>query len=185
MKYKHLSIALCCAVIFSVSALVVAPEWKINPGTKVQFTVAGLFGKQVHGSLDLGEHSILFDTNRLEDASMYVTIPLSSINTGNKSRDKHLKKKDFFEADSFPHIIFKSQTFTLVSPKNYTVSGILKIKNIERQTTIPFTFVKSGSQGEFVGSFDVNRMDYGIGRKYKRGIGKEVHIALKVPVTLR
>lgn len=182
MKGKHILITLCCALPFCLSAIVIAFDWKINPEAKVRFTARGLLGKKVLGTLTFGKHSVIFDTNNLQESSMYISIPVSSINTGNSARDKHLKKKDFFAADSFPDITFRSHTFNQIGPHSYEVWGFLKIKKTEKQISIPFTFTKSGSEGEFIGSFNINRMEYDLGSKYKRSIAQEVYIQLKVPV---
>ena len=49
------------------------------------------------------------------DASVEVTIPVSSVNTDNEKRDKHLMGEDFFNEEKYPKIMFKSESLTKVT----------------------------------------------------------------------
>ena len=78
----------------------VTGEWLLDPaGSRVEFRVKHFWGAvTVHGTFGAvtGEGSVSADgtiTGRL-------TIDVSSLSTGNKQRDKHLRSADFFAADS-------------------------------------------------------------------------------------
>ena len=70
---------------------------KVTEQFKDGIAVTGLDGK------------INFDGKNLKDASVEVSIDVASIDTDNEKRDGHLRTSDFFMADSFPKITFKSK----------------------------------------------------------------------------
>ena len=60
------------------------------------------------GNFKSYEVKITATKDDFSDASFDVTIDVNSINTDNEMRDKHLKSGDFFDAEKYPTITFKS-----------------------------------------------------------------------------
>ena len=92
---------------------------------------------------------------------------VDSISTNNEQRDGHLKSDDFFAADKFPKILFKSKS--LVKKGNdFALTGDLTIRDITKTVelavafggtmTDPYGQVKSG----FEISGKINRKDFGL-----------------------
>ena len=50
----------------------------------------------------------MYDSTDITKSSADVTIKMATINTGNPDRDKHLMSPDFFDAEKYPDITFKS-----------------------------------------------------------------------------
>ena len=170
-----LSIALSAmAFTFALS------QWKIADDTKTNFSVKGMMG-EVKGTLDIARSEIIFDESNLGASSVSATLNVNSLNTNNKTRDKHLKSDDYFDLAKYPEITFKSTKIEKQADGSYTATGDLKIKEISKQVSIPFTFSQADNNGSFVGNFSINRLDYGVGKKGK-GVATEVNIKLQIPV---
>lgn len=123
------------------------------------------FGVNVTGSFHGLNGTVKFDSEQPEQASFDVSIPVSTLQTGIDLRDKHLQKKDYFDVKSFPNIYFTS---TSVKPgKNtgeFKVTGTLTIKGKPEEVTFPFSVTyKPDGTLVFVGSFTINRRNFGIG----------------------
>ncbi len=73
---------------------------RIGFSAKTLFKVDGNFGKYTT--------AISGDPDTLENATVRVEIEAASINTENKSRDRHLKSPDFFDAAKYPAMTFES-----------------------------------------------------------------------------
>ena len=98
--------ALALATLGSTQAS--AQSWHIDPNhSQVSFSVKHFF-TPVNGTFDVFEASLDYDAENPAQSSVTVTIPVESINTGNDSRDGHLRTGDFFEAEAHPNITFKS-----------------------------------------------------------------------------
>jgi polyisoprenoid-binding protein YceI len=124
---------------------------------------------------------INFDENDLKNSSINAIINTDSIDTGIPDRDKELRSKDFFETKKFPTLSFIS-SYVYKSEKGFCADGLLKIKNVEKKITLPFSFTSiNDSTGLFKGNFTINRLDYGVGTK-EDGIGNMVRIELAVSV---
>ena len=67
---------------------------------------------------------------------MEANIRVSSIDTENAKRDGHLKSPDFFDAEQFPNILFKSRTVNKLGTDEYEVIGDLTIKGITKTIKI-------------------------------------------------
>ncbi|UOQ91618.1 YceI family protein [Halobacillus shinanisalinarum] len=109
------------------------------------------------------------DLSDLESASIKVTIPVTSIDTGNEDRDGHLKAGDFFEAEKYPNMVFQSKSIKKVSDDEYEVTGDFTIKGTTNEETFTVEYngtSKSPLDGSTVAGFEVvgkvNREAYGM-----------------------
>lgn len=72
------------------------------------------FGLVVDGSFSDPKGDISFNPQNLEDANFNITIDAASINTGIDLRDKHLRKEEYLDIETYPHIKFASTKFDLL-----------------------------------------------------------------------
>jgi polyisoprenoid-binding protein YceI len=159
-----------------------ATNWQVKKGAKANFSIDGLMGVDVNGTLAFKSAAISFDPAQPGSGKMQATLSVSTMATGIGKRDNHLKSDDYFEAAKYPDITFQSTRIEQAGNQGFKVSGNLKIKAVIKQVTIPFTFTQTGSDGEFKGDFRLNRVDYGIGNGKETGMGKEVRVKLSIPV---
>jgi len=116
------------------------------------------------------EFSGLIDIDRenLENSSVSLTIMTSSVDTGNAKRDEHLRSDEFFDAEKFPEITFKSKSLEHKSGDTYGVSGTFSMHGVEETLSIPvealgFTdHARFGKRAGFTASFTLDRDTYGI-----------------------
>ena len=149
----------------------------VDEGTAITFDIKN-FGLKVNGSFSGLEGKVLFDQDNPASGSFEVKLSASSINTNNKSRDKHLRSEDYFEVDKYPFITFTSNNIAK-SENSFEVTGQLTIKNTTKEVSIPFTYQNVEGIGEFTGYLKLDRRDYGVG-KSSWVLGDEVNIQLKV-----
>ncbi len=124
---------------------------------------------------DLTIHTIVEDkdTNkaRFENAAIEMTIQTGSINTANESRDKHLCGTDFFDAKSYPQIIYKSKQVKLKEGNIYEVLGDLNMHGVTKELTLLMVHngtVKTRRGNELAGlyfSTTFKRSDFNIGEE--------------------
>ncbi len=173
---------LVIALIFAVSIPAEAVKWQIPKGTKANFTIDGMLGTDVDGTLEISASNIVFDPASPQTAVMDATLSVATIKTGIGKRDKHLKTSDYFDAGQYPSIQFHATAVAKGSGNSFVAKGTLTIKSVSRNVSIPFTFIRQGSNGTFNGSFDIHRSDYKVGTGNEIGMGNEVRILLKIPV---
>ncbi len=99
-----------------------------------------------------------------EDGSLFVSMNINSINTGNVDRDNHLKSADFFNAEENPTITFAGK----MSEDMTTITGSVTIKGITKEIELntdyngmsvdPWGNKKHG--WEITGT--INRNDFGL-----------------------
>ena len=82
------------------------------------------------------KHDIDFDENNLDSCKFKITIPVSSIDTGNALRDKKAQTAEWFDAANYPNIKFTSKSVTKDGEK-YNVKGDLTLKGTKKEITIP------------------------------------------------
>jgi len=123
-------------------------------------------------------------TEDLNNSSVELVLDARSVNTQNVSRDKHLGKDDYFAAETFPEVKFKSQSVEPLEGNpiyKYLAKGTLTIKDISKPIEILFNYVgESVREGKpsifvFIGETTFNRTDFGVGEPSK-ALGDEVKI---------
>lgn len=83
------------------------------------------------------DYEVKMTTNKADfsDAQVEITIQTKSINTANEQRDGHLKGADFFDAEKFQTITFKSTSFKKIKDNLYEVKGNFTMKGVTKEIT--------------------------------------------------
>ncbi|PNG17529.1 YceI family protein [Streptomyces cahuitamycinicus] len=69
-----------------------------------------------------------------------IDVVMDSISTGNADRDGHLKSADFFKADEFPAMTFRSTKAEALGGDDYRITGDLTILGTTRPLAIDLEF---------------------------------------------
>ena len=83
--------------------------WQLDPAhSSVEFSVKHMMMTTVRGRFKAVQATLTGDRDHPEDAGVQATINVASIDTGVTDRDGHLRGPDFFDAEQFPQITFRS-----------------------------------------------------------------------------
>ncbi|MEO5673413.1 MAG: YceI family protein [Chitinophagales bacterium] len=163
MKQLYIATAL---VLFS-TYLFAQTKWTIDPAhTSIKFEVSHMGINTTEGKFTSFNGTMTATNPDFSDAQVEFAVDLSSINTDNQMRDNHLKSDDFFNAEKYPQMIFKSTSFKKVSDKKYQLSGNLTIRDKTRPVTFDVTYggMAADSYGNthagFKAATTINRLDY-------------------------
>ena len=136
--------------------------------SEITFKVKHLMITNVTGSFTKFDANMESAAADFSDAKISFEADVNSISTNNADRDGHLKSDDFFSAEKFPTINFKSTSFTSNGGSDYTLTGDLTIRDVTKSVTFPVEYggtatdpygqVKSGF--EIAGKF--NRSEFGL-----------------------
>lgn len=152
--------------------------------SKIEFEVSNM-GKIVKGTLLNLKGTVNFDANNLDASSFDATVDPATVDTKSKGRDKHLQKDDFFGVATYPTVKVRSNKITKTET-GYEAAATLTIRDISTDLTIPFTIEKEGEQQHLMGTFLIQRKEYGLGDKMGAGsIGLEVTVHIDCFVNLK
>ena len=143
--------------------------YTIDPAhSRVGFIARHAMVPEVRGSFDEFEGSTTIDGDDPSHSSVELTLQVASIDTRNAQRDGHLRTNDFFDAEQYPTITFRSTSIAPDGGNDFTVTGDLTIKDTTQSISFPLEFQGSakdpfGNQRiGFEGPTDVRRKDYGL-----------------------
>ena len=146
-----------------------ATKWVLDPmHSEVQFKVKHLVISTVSGFFKSFEGELDTENDDFSDAKISFSLDINSIDTNQSQRDEHLKSAEFFDAEKYPKISFKSTSFTKSGDDEYKLAGDLTVKGITKQVSLDVEF--GGSTDDFYGntkagfeiSGKINRKDFGL-----------------------
>jgi polyisoprenoid-binding protein YceI len=122
-------------------------KYTVDPAhSEIGFDIRHIFSK-VHGRFNTFQGSIVFDDKNPAGISVDATADAKSIWTDNEKRDGHLRGADFFAADSFPTLSFKSTRVTAEGDKKYKIEGNLTMRGVTRPVVFDAEFLGAGQVG--------------------------------------
>ncbi|MCC7302103.1 MAG: YceI family protein [Bacteroidia bacterium] len=169
MKAALLSGAVIATVAFTPATKTETVTWKIDTShTKVAFSVTHMMISETTGKFKIYEGKVSSTGTDFQNASVEFSVDVNSINTDDENRDKHLKSEDFFHAEKYPKMTFKSKSFKKEKGNNYKLTGDLTIRDVTK--TVTFDVVHNGTVkspwGQEVAGFKlsgkINRVEYGL-----------------------
>lgn len=114
--------------------------WAIDTAhSSVEFVVRHLMMAKVRGnfgdfsgSIDIGDSP--------ETSSVRVEIQVASVSTRDAQRDGHLMSPDFFDAEQYPTITFRSTAVRGRGGDRYAVDGDLTVHGVTKPVTLDLTY---------------------------------------------
>lgn len=158
-------LTLCCAaLIWSAGAS--AACWKPMASPKSLSFIADQAGAPFPGEFKSYTALLCLDDKDASKDKLQVDVDLNSVDSGLPEMDDALKGADFFDTAHTPKGSFTSDSFKLVSPGHYLVSGKLSLRGVTRSISVPFTWTPSadGKQSKLDAKYSLQRRDYGIGK---------------------
>lgn len=156
-------------LLFVLSTYSIASTWETNKDhSEILFQVPYMGVSEVTGRFNEFTGEVVFKDDLKTIDSLFVKIPVASIDTGNKMRDGHLKSSDFFMTQEHPFITFKSNRISGLKKNNFQAYGTLMIKGIGKTAVVNFTITDSlkdtwGYENKFVKfNSTLNRKDFKI-----------------------
>lgn len=143
-------------------------KWALDPThSELEFKVKHLMISTVTGSIKSFSAELDAEGDSFLNAQISFKGEISSLDTKNTDRDKHLKSADFFDAETYPTIEFKS-TSVNGDEDELNITGDLTIKGITKSITLkaehggiatdPWGNVKAG----FTLTGKINRTEFGL-----------------------
>ena len=145
-------------------------KWSIDPShSEISFKVRHLMIAHVKGSFKSFDASIYTEGTDFTTADIDLWIDAASINTGDSTRDEHLKGPDFFDVANHKQLNFTSSTIGKPDKDgNHELWGELTIKGITKNVKLMVQFgglVKDPWANEKAGftlTGTINRTDWGL-----------------------
>jgi polyisoprenoid-binding protein YceI len=138
--------------------------WAIDPvHSSVEFAVRHLMITTVKGRFTDVQGTVVLDEANPAGASAEITIGAASIDTREPQRDAHLRSADFFDAEKFPTLTFRSTSVRNVTGDGFTLVGDLTIHGVTREAALEVT-----PEGRTMDPWGGERAGYSATTKIKR-----------------
>jgi len=139
-------------------------KWNIDTThSEIGFKVKHMMISTVRGHFKDFNATVETENENFNDAEINFTAQTNSINTKNSDRDAHLKSDDFFNAEAYPEMTFKSKSFD-----GNTLNGDLTIRDITKEVSLDVDFngIAVDPYGQTKAGFEVigsiNRKDFNL-----------------------
>ena len=135
--------------------------------SNVGFKVRHLGISNVNGTFGTYEAKVMVDPEDLSTLKAEATFDIGSIETGNDRRNGHLKSDDFFNAEKFPKMTFKSTKVKVGKDGAFELHGNLTIRDVTKAVVLEGEMLGTGmgQNGMKVGieaETTINRFDYNL-----------------------
>jgi polyisoprenoid-binding protein YceI len=109
-------------------------KWAIdNYHSEIGFKVKHMMITNVSGNFGQFTGSLQTEGTDFSKAQYEFSAAIDSINTGVADRDGHLKSDDFFNAEKYPELVFKSTGVQKKSDDQLVLTGEMTIRDITKQ----------------------------------------------------
>jgi len=157
--------------------------------SSAEFSVKHLMVTTVNGRFRTLSGTIVVDAANPVASRVEAEIDVASIDTGVADRDAHLRSADFFDAEKYPTITFKSTRVEPEGEDEARVVGDLTIRGVTREVVLQVTRegVAKDPWGKtrmgFTGETAISRKDFGLNWNVALETGG-VLVSDKVKITL-
>ncbi len=167
--------------------------WNLDPAhSTAQFKVKHMMISNVKGTFTGLSGVLAFNQADPSASSVNASVDVTTINTSDAQRDGHLKSAEFFEAEKFPVMTFKSTKVASKGGEDYAVTGDFTLHGVTKSVVFDVEEVSEPSKDPWgnlrIGlsaSTKINRKDFGLGwnAALETGgvlVGEDVTITLDV-----
>ena len=162
--------------------------WVIDTNhSQTNFEIRHMSVSNVRGSISGVNGTVVWDDKDPSKSSVEATINTTTVTTNNEKRDAHLKSPDFFNAEKFPTLTFKSTSVTGTNGKlqvigDLTLAGVTKSVTLDVDGPTPPQKSLGGKLASgFSATGKLKRSDFNFGPKFTEpALGDEVQFTIDV-----
>lgn len=143
--------------------------WKIDTShSAVNFAVRHLMISKVRGRFTSYTGAAVYDEAAKTWTSAEGSIDVASVDTHEEKRDAHLKSADFFDAEKFPKITFKTTAVEARGDDKFLARGLLTIHGVTKEIALDVELTGQGKDpwgGErtaFSAKGSIDRKEFGM-----------------------
>lgn len=155
-------------------------EWQlVEDSSNVRF-IGVQEGSAFRGRFENFTAMIDFDPADPAAGKIIGVVKMDSARSGDEERDATLLEEDWFNPEQYPESRFESQRIETLADGTYAAHGQLTIIGNSQPVTMTFEFEDAGSTAHFSGSFDILRLDFGVGWDATNWIDDEVGVQIEL-----
>jgi len=111
--------------------------WTIDPAHSLaEFAVKHMMVSTFKGHFRSLEGTVYLDEETPANSSVTASVDVASVDTQTPDRDAHLRSDDFFNAEKFPKMTFRSTRVEQVDEDNWKVAGDLTIRDVTKEVVL-------------------------------------------------
>ena len=167
-------IVILFAAVISLTAYTAVNSWNVDKmHSNLGFSITHLGISDVSGSFKNFDVNIKTSREDFSDASFELSADVASINTAVEMRDNHLRSADFFDAEKFPKMTYKSTSIKAAGKNRYKITGDLTLHGVTKTVTMDLWYrgtvenpMSKAPTSGFQVTGTIKRSDFGIGAKF-------------------
>jgi polyisoprenoid-binding protein YceI len=144
-------------------------SWQIDLShSHIQFSVRHMMISKVRGRFEQFSGNVELDEQNPANSRVEVQIEAASIDTKSADRDKHLRSPDFFDAEQFPYLTFKSKRVEQIDATHGRIIGDLTIRDVTREVVLDTEYAGQAkspwgtTSAGFSAETKINRKEWGL-----------------------
>lgn len=157
-----------------------ASEWQLVEDSSTVRFIGVQEGSGFRGRFENFTAMIDFDPANPAAGKIIGVVKMDSAKTGDAERDATLLEEDWFNPAKHPESRFESESIEQLDDGTYAAHGQLTIIGNSNPVTMAFEFDVDGSAARFSGSFDILRLDFGVGWDATNWIDDEVGVQVEL-----
>ena len=157
-----------------------ASEWQLVEDSSTVRFIGVQEGSGFRGRFGNFTAMIDFDPANPTAGKIIGVVKMDSAKTGDAERDATLLEEDWFNPAVHPESRFESESIEQLDDGTYAAHGQLTIIGNSNPVTMAFEFDVDGSTAHFSGSFDILRLDFGVGWDATNWIDDEVGVQVEL-----
>ena len=157
-----------------------ASEWRlVQESSNVRF-IGSQEGSAFRGRFRNFSAMIDFDPENPTAGTIVGVVTMDSAKSGDAERDATLMEKDWFDPQNHPESRFESERVEQLDDGTFAAHGQLTMIGVSQPVTMSFEFEVENSTAHFSGSFEIKRLDFGMGWDATNWIDDEVAVQVEL-----
>jgi len=157
-----------------------ATEWQLVEDSSAVRFIGVQEGSAFRGRFENFSATINFDPANPAEGKIIGVVNMDTAKTGDAERDATLLEEDWFNPQNHPLSRFESESIEVLDDGTFAAHGQLTIIGNSQPVTMSFEFEVADSTAHFSGSFDIKRLEFGVGWDATNWIDDEVGVQIEL-----
>lgn len=171
-------LVLLAALVISSLAASAQTTWVNDPAhSRLGFVVKHLTISEIDGRFADFSVKVVTAKEDYSDAQIEVVAKVASIDTDVEARDNHLRSADFFDAEKYPTLTFKSTSLKLSSDNTGKLYGDLTFHGVTKPVVLDVQYfgsvvnsMNNANTAGFKITGEIKRADFNLGPNFPEAI---------------